>query len=146
MKSCCPDVLIGSPAIANGRYGLPWLISFISDLGGLQACGIDQIVLHVYSSSIDDFKTHIEEVYNTFGLPIWVTEFACSNLDPKAPVSEEDVLKFMREAVQFLEQEEYVDKYAWFGAMENIGEDVGRANALQKRGELTEAGKLYLYL
>jgi len=55
-------------------------------------------------------------------------------------------LQFMREAVQFLEETEFVERYAWFGAMEDVGEAVGRANGLQKGNELTEAGKLYLSL
>lgn len=88
----------------------------------------------------------MEEVYDAFGLPIWVTEFACTNWDPKAPVSEAEVLAFMKECVEFLEDAEYVERYAWYGAMEDVGEDVGRANGLQRGNSLTEAGKLYLSL
>jgi hypothetical protein len=68
------------------------------------------------------------------------------NWDAQKPVNEKDVLQFMKEAVQFLEETEFVERYAWFGAMEDVGEGVGRANGLQKKNELTEAGKLYLSL
>lgn len=146
IKSLCPNVRIGSPSIANGQHGLPWLISFISDLGGIQASGIDHVAIHVYHSSSQAFKEYVEEIYDAFGLPIWVTEFACTNWDPKAPVAEKDVLAFMRETVGFLEEAEFVERYAWFGAMEDVGEAVGRANGLQSGNSLTEAGKLYLSL
>ncbi|QDS72173.1 hypothetical protein FKW77_004676 [Venturia effusa] len=146
MKDQCPGVLIGSPSIANGKHGLPWLVSFISNLGGIQASGIDHIVLHVYDRTSDGFKNHVEEIYNAFGLPIWVTEFACTSWDRENPISEEDVLEFMRETVRFLEETDYVERYAWFGAMEDVGEDMGRANGLQRGNSLTEAGKLYLSL
>lgn len=52
----------------------------------------------------------------------------------------------MRECVGFLEEAEFVERYAWFGAREDVGDGVGWANALQKEGMLTEAGRLYLSL
>ncbi|TLD32572.1 putative cell wall protein o-glucosyl hydrolase [Venturia nashicola] len=146
-----PSVQIGSPAIANGPHGLPWIISFISDLGGIQASGIDHIVVHVYDTTFQGFREYVEEVYDAFGLPIWVTEFACATRDPKErvreeEVSEEQVLKFMRECVEFLEQAKYVERYAWYGAMDDVGNGVGRANGLQRGDQLTKAGKLYVSL
>jgi O-glycosyl hydrolase len=146
MKKSCPGVRIGSPSISNGRHGFPWLVSFISALGGLQESGIDHIVLHFYGPAVQAFKDYVQQVHDAFGLPIWVTELACTNWDPSSPVSEKEVLLFMKEAVEFLEETSYVERYAWFGAMEDVGEGVGRANGLQKGNELTEAGKLYLSL
>jgi hypothetical protein len=146
MKKSCPGVHIGSPSISNGPHGLPWLVSFISDLGGLHDSGIDHIVLHFYGPSVKDFEVYVQQIYDWFGLPIWVTELACTDWNPKAPIDEKDVLQFMKEAVDFMEKTEYVERYAWFGAMEDVGEGVGRANGLQKGDELSEAGKLYCSL
>lgn len=67
-------------------------------------------------------------------------------MDPNEPVPEEEVLAFMRETVAFLEEAEYVERYAWFGAMEDVGDAVGRANGLQNGNSLSEAGKLYISL
>jgi hypothetical protein len=139
-------VRIGSPAISNGAHGLPWLVSFISHLDGLQSSGIDYIVLHFYGPDVKIFKDYVNEVYDAFGFPIWVTELACTTWDASKPMPEKDVLAFMREAVRFLEESNFVERYAWFGAMEDVGEGVGRANGLQKGNELSEAGKLYLSL
>jgi len=36
----------------------------------------DYIAVHVYSTTFEAFKAKIEEYWNTFHLPIWVTEFA----------------------------------------------------------------------
>jgi hypothetical protein len=36
----------------------------------------DYIAVHVYSTTFEAFKAKIEEYWNTFHLPIWLTEFA----------------------------------------------------------------------
>ena len=36
----------------------------------------DSIAVHVYSTTFEAFRARIEEFWNAFHLPIWVTEFA----------------------------------------------------------------------
>jgi hypothetical protein len=61
-------------------------------------------------------------------------------------VSEEKVLQFMKDILDFMDTSSFVHRYAWFGAMEDVGEGVGRGNGLQKDGKLTAAGQLYTTL
>ena len=97
---------------------------------------------------VGDFKRYVREVWEMFGRKrkVWVTEFACTRWDPGNPVGEKEVLGFMREALSWLDGMEGVERYAWFGAMEDVGEGVGRANGLQKDGRLSEAGRMYITL
>lgn len=143
MKEKCEGVRVGSPAISNGPNGIPWLKEFFEKLGGISSSGIDHVVIHYYSPDVKNFKRHVQEVYETFKMPVWVTEFACTTWDPAHPASEKDVLLFLNEAIGFLDESSFVQRYAWFGAIRDVGEGVGRANGLQRDGKLSEAGKLY---
>jgi len=146
MKENCEGVKIGSPAVSNGPNGLPWLKEFLEKLGSVERSGVDHVVIHYYSPDVEHFKRHVQEVYETFKIPVWVTEFACTTWDNAHPASEKEVLLFMEEAVRFLDEAPFVQRYAWFGAMEDVGEGVGRANGLQRDGDLSEAGNLYTTL
>lgn len=36
----------------------------------------DYIAVHVYTTTFDAFRSKVEEYWNAFHLPIWITEFA----------------------------------------------------------------------
>lgn len=143
MKQKYPGLRIGSPAVSNGPEGLPWLERFVECLGGVGGAGIDHICIHYYSPDVEHFKNYVAEAHKIFGLPVWVTEFACTRWDPSNPCNDEEVCSFMSEALRFLDDTEYVERYAWFGAMSDVGEGVGRCNGLQNDGQLSRTGQLY---
>lgn len=143
IKGRYSDLRIGSPAVSNGPQGLPWLREFFGQLGGVKDSGIAYLAIHYYSPNIEDFKHYVTEAHQMFGLPVWVTEFACTRWDAGNPCSENDVCSFMKESTDFLDEADFVEKYAWFGAMADVGEGVGRANGLQREGKLSAAGAIY---
>jgi len=145
-KAAHPGVRIGSPGISNAPEGINWLKRFFIELGGTGQSGVDHVVIHYYSPDVEHFKVYVQQVHNQFKLPVWVTEFGCTRWDPGNPPSEEEVLWFMREALNFLDSAPYVERYAWFGSMRDVGEGVGKTNGLQQEGGLSEAGKLYTSL
>lgn len=49
--------------------------------------------------------------YLKYGLPIWLTEFACG--DETARMSEQGQAEFLSEALLLLELHPSVDRYAW---------------------------------
>ncbi|KAF2419905.1 hypothetical protein EJ08DRAFT_653981 [Tothia fuscella] len=146
MKQSRPEVRIGSLSISNGSNGIPWLGDFFSRFGGIDASGIDYIIIHYYSDDAEHFKRYVKEVHDKFEGKIWVTEFSCTNWNVKNPPTEKQVLTFMEEALNFLDSTDFVERYAWYGAMSDVGVDVGRANGFQAEGRLTDAGKLYMTL
>ena len=146
VKAKLKGVRFGSPAVSNGPAGIPWLKEFFGKLGGLDSSGVDFIVIHYYGPDVNHFRNYLTEVHSVFKRPIWITEFACTNWNPAAPVNHGEVLKSMREALEFLDKTPFVERYSWFGAMEDVGEAVGRSNGLQKDGKLSEAGSMYTTL
>jgi hypothetical protein len=144
MKEKCHGVRVGSPAVSNGENGIQWLHDFFGAMGGVKNAGVDHIVIHFYGPDAGDFKKYVENVYHTFNLPVWVTEFACTRWDPANPTSDEEVLNFMKETVSFMDASPFVHRYAWFGAMKDVGEGVGRANGLQNDSQLSALGHAYV--
>jgi hypothetical protein len=149
---------LGSPSISNGPNGVPWLDDFLQNFGSeadssagdtwkhLEESRVDYIVIHWYGTDVNCLKKYVRSVHERYDRPVWVTEFSCTSWDIAKPPTENDVLEFMKDALRFLDNAAFVQRYAWFGAMEDVGEAVGRANGLQKDGQLTEAGKLYCTL
>lgn len=94
-------------------------------------CRIDAIAVHTYTCEAEWVRDHIEP-YRKFGLPIWVTEFACMDGD------KERVKRFMRETVDFFEKDPIIERYAWFMSR------AGDVSLLSNSGQLTELGQIYV--
>jgi hypothetical protein len=74
-----------------------------------------------YYVNSTQFESYLIDFHNTFMLPLWVTEWACQNYnDLNAQCSQADVYLFMAETQSFMDNTEWVERYAWFGAMENL--------------------------
>jgi hypothetical protein len=123
-----------SPSVTNGPDGILWLQKFIEQCS---QCQIDAVQVHWYGGGMDDFKPYIEKFHNAFrDKKIWLTEFA---LDENADPSPKTSIDFLKNAMKFLDDTEYVERYAWFMAA-----PLDNARALVKAdGSLTEIGKLY---
>jgi len=81
-----PEIKLVSPAVS---HDLNWLKVSTVNLGRCQRLTMqrfmdllptsarpDYIAVHVYSTTFEAFRARVEEFWNTFHLPIWVTEFA----------------------------------------------------------------------
>ena len=115
------DVKIGAPAVTNGAHdpnngnimGIEYLKQF---LAGCADCRIDFLVAHWYNAAnVDEFITHIENVWKAGGQtrPVWVTEFAPHGDDATKKA-------FIEEAVKRLDSLDYVEKYAYHYATNNV--------------------------
>ena len=133
-------VKIGSPAITNGGpesgsdgLGLTWMKRFFDECKG--ECQVDFLAFHWYDSAanIEYFKKHVQEVAD-FALEhgvdfIWLTEFAASG-------SEQEVARFLEEALPYLDNNLAVERYAYFMCSEGnlisggaVSDPVGKAYA-----------------
>lgn len=129
----------------------PWLDSFLSQLHGNSE--IDFLVVHWYGPHFKDMKAFLEEMYGTYRLPLWVNEFACSKMG-NGEANAGEVEAFMREAIPWLDNCEWVERYAYFGN-KDVGTWVGRGNNFTEDAagatetdnrSLTRIGKLYCEL
>jgi hypothetical protein len=67
------------------------------------------------------FQTYLETFHSTFQRPLWITEWACQNYNNvNAQCSDSDIVEFLNKTQSFMDQAPFVERYAWFGAMENM--------------------------
>jgi len=133
---------LGSPASTSGPSGKAWLVDFLTACVG---CSIDFIALHWYGINATQFISYLADFHQTFSRPIWVTEWACHNFhNLSMQCSQADIFSFMNETQDFMDKTNWVERYAWFGAMKDL-QGVNQDNALvDGRGRLTELGRQYI--
>lgn len=86
------------------------------------------------------FKSYLANVYNIYKLPIWITEFN-ANPNRDNPVH----AAFLQLALPYLEQLDYVERYAYFEPMAQYSSNVVTpSNLFDASGNLTNIGTIYL--
>jgi len=103
-----------SPALNYGTlsgYNDPivWLDEFLS-IDGISLDDIDAIALHCYMPNAAGVKSFIAR-FEKYGKPIWLTEFCNGNGNN---ISEQTQIEYMSATLNMLEQNDLVEKYAWF--------------------------------
>jgi len=138
-------VRLGSPAPSGAPSGITWLQNFFSSCAG--GCTVDFIALHWYDVNATAFQAYLDLFYSTFQRPLWITEWACQNYNnASAQCSESDIVRFLNQTQDFMDKSLFVERYAWFGAMENL-QGVNPANALMdSSGKINDLGKQYIGL
>jgi len=145
--SALADVL-SSPAPA-GVLG-SWFNKF-SRLANKHGLKYDFMAIHRYSPpDPEDFLEKIDAVYEKYGMPIWITEFAVADWSAKDQpganhYSEEEVLVFMQAVLPELEKRPFIIRYAWFGAGKYSlkHEQLRTSRLFEKDGSLTPLGEYY---
>lgn len=86
------------------------------------------------------FKAYLQRVHDDYKLPIWITEF---NANPNRDNSVQAA--FLQLALPYLEQLEYVERYAYFQPNPQYAStNVATANYFDSNGNLTNIGTIYL--
>jgi len=122
---------LGAPAVSNSgtaNQGLDWLKQFISACSG--KCQIDFVPIHWYdpTGGVPYFKKHLREAYEIAGKPIWLTEFGVPG------ASQEDQKKFFLEVSAWMDEQDWVERYAYFGVFEGM---------MIQGGQLSPLGEAY---
>lgn len=76
-----------------------------------------------YGTDPDAFIAHLWDYHYTFNKTMWVTEWACHsfvNASENEKCSEEGVAEFLNKTQSFMDQTDWVERYAWFGAMKDL--------------------------
>ncbi len=133
---------MGSPAPTEGEWD-NWLLDFMK-LAEQDTTRVDYIAVHWYdwgnwlsagnaSPNVNDvlnrLKSYINNVYNLYKKPIWLTEFNC-NVNRTAQTHKD----FMAIALPYLDSDPRIERYSYFFE-DHIPELVG--------GALSDIGKLY---
>ncbi|KAF2744104.1 glycoside hydrolase family 128 protein [Sporormia fimetaria CBS 119925] len=142
---------ISHPSTTGSGMGLEWLRAFNAscyDIDPENGCPTDFIAAHFYGGfeGLASWLGTLEEFYNKDRseeqkLKIWVTEMAL----PQAGV--EETVAMLNQSLAYLDELEYVERYAWFGSFrtDDANEWTGDAVAMfDDDGGLTEVGAVYM--
>lgn len=115
-----------------------WFVPYLKAFHAFAGPAADKVPVGVHSyKDIYELKWAVETAHKEFGGPVWVTEFAQWG----AP-SDEAEKAFLMQAVDWLENTDYVAGYAWF--KERV-EKHNRISLLgDKAGDLTPLGEAYV--
>ena len=108
--------VLGSPVTAAPLNN--WMTEFMTRASD-ENLDVDFVAVHWYGGpNSANFINKINEVFDQYQKPIWITEFAVR--DPDATTIEdnqysaEQVLEFMEAVLPELEEMDFVHRYAWF--------------------------------
>lgn len=136
-----------SPAMNWGTLpgwsnGVEWLKSFFAQ-EGVSVDDVDAIAVHIYMT---DPQAVIGDLarYKTFGKKLWLTEF-CSWNNGSNPSASGTQISFMSQVLNSIEQDEDIERYAWFIARGNYAQDARGMYLLEvTENKLTDLGKVYV--
>jgi len=122
---------LGAPAVSNSgspNQGLDWLRQFVAACNG--RCKIDFVPIHWYdpTGGVEYFKRHMREAHAIAGKPIWLTEFGMWG------ASQEAQAKFFREVAAWMDGQDWLERYAYFGVFEGV---------MIQNGQLSTLGRAY---
>lgn len=123
-----------------------WIYDFL-DSTIAEKKRVDFICVHMYVGTDDNgFVQTLQDLYNKYHLPIWITEFATAdwNAGTKAAniYTPEQVLAFMQRLLPKLEGLSYVQRYSWFSG-DPTGANLWSSALIDAKGNLTALGSWY---
>ncbi|KAG9093063.1 hypothetical protein FRC07_011539 [Ceratobasidium sp. 392] len=136
------------PAVSssqNAGQGLDWTAKFIAACAG--KCSYDYINIHWYGNNFAQFQSHVQNAHNKFpNHKLVISEFALQK-----PATRDQQLAFLKSAMNFLDNADYVVLYSVFGASSPSliskntgGGEVGTGSSLYNdNGSLSANGLAY---
>ncbi|KAF9520385.1 glycoside hydrolase family 128 protein [Hydnum rufescens UP504] len=113
-----------SPAVTSAPSGITWFQGFFKDCGdydGQAHCGVDFLAVHYYGNTAEGLISYLEKFWQTFGIPIWLTEFACQDFTGKNNQCDSgQVWAFMETATSWMDSTDYVHAYFAFGILHDM--------------------------
>ena len=129
---------VGAPAVTDG--GKSWLFEFM-DKAIAQGIRIDYIPIHMYmaNQSAASVKSWLQDVYDRYHKPMWVTEFNNgANWTGSAPANETVQANTIDSFIQMMDDTPFIERYAVYSRVEAI-----RQMTYDSNGALTPAGTKY---
>ena len=133
---------LGSPAGTQATGA--WMQTFMQGVGDPN---VAFVTVHWYGgTNADSLKSYLDNVWNTYHRPVWITEFCpadwgAGSVD-KINFSQQNVTDFMARILPMLDSLPYVQRYSWFEAGTNDGA-LGHSTLRNADSSLTGAGQLY---
>lgn len=117
-------------------------IQYLDDFfAACPGCQVDHIAVHCYMNHASALTWYIS-LFKKYQKPIWLTEFSGWEYNG-AINSPDDQVKYMMEAVELLENEPDIFRYAWFIGRASGIQNFPFIDLLEANGELTKLGQVY---
>ncbi|KLO12832.1 glycoside hydrolase [Schizopora paradoxa] len=108
-----------SPVGSGGPQGKQWMTEFLQACNG--GCTLDGMAVHYYGTSAQSFIDYVSDTYNTFQVPIWVTEFACEDFSGQnIQCTWDQTVTYYQSTITWMEAQSYVVAYFAFGPLANM--------------------------
>ncbi|WP_217602243.1 glycosyl hydrolase [Chitinophaga sp. GbtcB8] len=135
---------LGSPAVSWPTA--QWFTDFMTKAAA-QKRRVDFICVHMYVGTDDvHFVKTLQDLYDKYHLPIWITEFATCANDAKTmqenPYTPAMVLGFMQRLLPQLEALPFVQRYSWFSGNPTSSR-LWSSALVDASGKLTTLGQWY---
>ncbi|KAF7313657.1 Glyco-hydro-cc domain-containing protein [Mycena chlorophos] len=106
-----------SPAVSNAPAGKTWMAAFMA---GCNGCHISGIAVHHYGTSESEFESYVTYWHDTYGLDVYITEYADQDFSGGPQASMDEIWTFMEAASAFVNKNSWIKAHCWFGAMEDL--------------------------
>ena len=114
-----PELMeVGVPLVSPGcvHPDREWMDAFMKQVEA-RNLRVDAVAVHSYGGpNVEALVRRLNEVYNRFGRPLWITEFAVGDWQAKTPQENrhkrERIAGFLREALVALDELDIVERYA----------------------------------
>ncbi len=138
---------LGSPSVAYGA-DTPggWLDRFMA---GAKSRGyrVDFVTLHWYGGdfvtpeAVSQLRSYLQNVYNRYRLPIWLTEYALIDFSngTRFPTQDQQAA-FVTASATMLKSLSYVQRYAWFGLQSS---DDAQSGLFRAGPQITAVGNAF---
>lgn len=144
-------LLVGSPATARCPvWSTTWFTSFMNRMK-YEKMDVDFIAFHHYwnwydEGAADAFLKLLDQTYQMYKKPIWVTEFAINGYKGKTKEEQEGIKQYMTDVIKGMDEREFVERYAWFPYSTTDKISPGSALLTYFSAKETELGKTYQQL
>ncbi|EJD43495.1 hypothetical protein AURDEDRAFT_66529, partial [Auricularia subglabra TFB-10046 SS5] len=123
--------------------GLKWHKAWIKKC---PAChkSVNFYSVHWYGTDVKAFKKYMQNFHKTVKKPLIVTEFACHDFSGRTKCDAARAKRFMDNVTDWMNKQDYIKGYFWFGMWPNMPGGVSNSNSLVTgNGTPNSLGKNY---
>ncbi len=113
-----------------------WLRDFFA---ACPDCRVDYIGIHFYMGAMESVRGSIDQLWNQFHKPVWLTEFNMDKNGMGDNGTADEQRAFMVKMIDWMERDPHVFRYAWFLGRGGIISDL----VAQDKQTLTLLGNVY---
>jgi len=104
---------LATPGCTSDDNGFNWIKGFVDGCAG--RCKFSVLQTHYYGTDADKFIAYIQNLYDTFGLPIIVSEYSAETFGNGPELSKDEVHAYVAKTQNWLKAQSFVESYFYFG-------------------------------